>query len=103
MLNQLLEKETGKTTDQLDVIAGKRGGFYISAAGTASYTGAIKGFVSWDDATVIYVLTIKGEDGLGATYTGLTAIPIPKGMLITWGESASKITISAGAGWLIKG
>jgi len=101
MFPQILEKQTGRVTNQIDTMAGAKGGTYISSTGTATYTGINMGFVSWDDATVISVLTINGASGL--TETGLTAIPIPKGMLVTWSSPAAVITVLAGGGWVIKG
>lgn len=62
------------------------------------------GFKSWDDASVISsVKTTEGAvDTERKALLNLNTISIPKGEVIIFGFKATKITLSAGKGLLIK-
>lgn len=81
--------------------SGARGGKYI-VSGDGEVTIDNVGFVSWDDATVVSVVTIGGANVVDTTYN-LGTIVIPKGSLVTWGAVATSIRVSAGGGWILKG
>jgi len=88
----------------IETIAGTYGTPSINVA-DGELTVDCVGFVSWDDATVISsIKTVVGATitEMGTTRLNLAGRTIPKGLLVTFGFTAQKITLSAGSGIVVK-
>lgn len=94
------ELESKSEREIMQMIGGAFGTPYIKSADNEV---SIKchGFKSWDDTTVISSLK-DAEDVEHISTTRLATVPIPKGELVTFGFVASKITLSAGSGTVLR-